>query len=459
MAYIGSTPTTQSFISGTDYFNGTGSQTSFTLSRPVGSVNDIQAVVNNVVQVPNDAYNVSGTSIVFTSAPSAGTGNVYVRYMSTTTQSITPSQNTVSYATWNSNLQNQTFAFKNRLINGDMAIDQRNNGASVTPGVSGIYTLDRWYVFQNTAGRAYTVQRTSTAPAGFTNALLVTTTTGASAGTTNSFAQLLQPIEGFNVADLGWGTANAASVTLSFLVRSSLTGQFGGAIFNNATNRSYPFSYTINAANTYEYKTITIPGDTTGTWLTNNGVGIYVNFNLGAGSAQLGTAGAWSASGLSGSTGDTQVLSTTGATFFLTGVQFEKGTTATNFDVLPYTTELQLCQRYFEKSYNQSQVPGTVDSSAYTSSVVGSNTVADRQVYGQVFFKASKRAVPTIVVYGYSGGVSRVSNASSGADLAVNSGSSNAIGEHGFNLWNNSGGTVSTSLFAIIYQWTASSEL
>ena len=133
MSYIGSTPTTQSFIEGTDYFNGDGSTTAFTLSRSVVSPNDIMAVVNNVVQQPNSAYTISGTTITFTSAPSSGTSNVYVRYMSTTTQSITPSQNTVSYSTWNSDLQNKTWGFKNRLINSAMVIDQRNSGASTTP--------------------------------------------------------------------------------------------------------------------------------------------------------------------------------------------------------------------------------------------------------------------------------------------------------------------------------------
>lgn len=98
MPYLGNTPTTQSFISGTDYFNGTGAQTAFTLSRSVGSINDIQVTVNNVVQQPNDAYTLSGTTLTMTSAPSAGTNNVYVRYLSTTTQSITPSQGTVGIA-------------------------------------------------------------------------------------------------------------------------------------------------------------------------------------------------------------------------------------------------------------------------------------------------------------------------------------------------------------------------
>jgi hypothetical protein len=350
MAYIGSTPTTQSFISGTDYFNGTGSQTSFTLSRSVGSVNDIQAVVNNVVQVPNDAYNVSGTSIVFTSAPSAGTSNVYVRYLSTTTQSITPSQNTVSYASWNSDLQSETWAFRNRIINGDMTFDQRNNGASVSAATTGtwIYTLDRWsYIV--VAANKFTIQRNAgsvTPPAGFTNYLGVTSSAATSLSSGDYYI-LRQAIEGFNTADLSWGTANAQTVTVSFWVRSSLTGTFGGALQNNAANRSYPFSYTINAANTWEYKTVTIPGDTTGTWLTNNEPGIRLCFGLGLGSTYSGTAGAWASSELYSTTGATSVVGTSGATWYVTGVQLEKGFTATNFDVLPYGTELQLCQRYF----------------------------------------------------------------------------------------------------------------
>jgi hypothetical protein len=88
-------------------------------------------------------------------------------------------------------------------------------------------------------------------------------------------------IEGYNIADLGWGTANAKTITISFWVRSSLTGQFGGAVANYLTTRSYPFSFTISAANTFEYKTITIAGDTTGTWNTENSGGINLTFDLG----------------------------------------------------------------------------------------------------------------------------------------------------------------------------------
>ena len=157
-----------------------------------------------------------------------------------------------------------------------------------------------------------------------------------------------QNIEGFNVADLGWGSASARTVTVSFWVRSSLTGLFGGSFVNSAFNRSYPFSYTISAANTWEYKTIVVAGDTSGTWVTDNGVGIRVIFSLGAGSSYSGTAGAWSGSYLPSATGATSVVGTNGATFYITGVQLEAGTVATPFERRSYGQELALCQRYFQ---------------------------------------------------------------------------------------------------------------
>jgi hypothetical protein len=242
----------------------------------------------------------------------------------------------------------QYTGFKNRIINGDMTIDQRNNGASVAV-TSELYTLDRWY-FANTVSGKITCQQNAgsvTPPAGFTNYLGVTSASAYSVLTGDLFA-LKQSIEGFNTADLGWGTANAQTVTLGFWVRSSLTGTFGGSFVNSAFNRSYVFSYTINAANTWEYKTVTVPGDTTGTWVgATNGIGIRLYWDLGAGSTYRGgTVNTWNAGGLSGPTGTVSVVGTSGATFYITGVQLEKGSTATSFDVLPYGTELSLCQRY-----------------------------------------------------------------------------------------------------------------
>jgi hypothetical protein len=246
---------------------------------------------------------------------------------------------------------NNTFApassvFRNRIINGAMVISQRNGTSSVTPA-SGDYLLDR-YQYGSTQASKFTVQQNAgsvTPPTGFINYMGFTVASAVSVGAGDYF-NFLQTIEGFNTADLGWGTANAKTVTLSFQVYSSLTGTFGGCLNNYAFNRSYPFTFTISSANTWTQISITIAGDTSGTWNTNNSGSIVVRFSLGTGSTYSGTAGAWTGSGLISATGATSVVGTSGATFYITGVQLEVGTNATNFDYRPYTTELQLCQRY-----------------------------------------------------------------------------------------------------------------
>lgn len=257
------------------------------------------------------------------------------------------------------------FGFKNRIINGAMMIDQRNAGASVTNTNGSVYTIDRWLASGSQASK-YTIQQSSTVPSGFTKAALITSSSSYSLSS-GDFFTFRQYIEGFNVADLGWGTADAQPITISFKVRSSLTGTFGGVLLNSAANRSYPFTYTISSANTYETKTVTIAGDTTGTWLTDNGIGIQVVFGLGVGSTYSGTAGSWSGNLYLGATGATSVVGTNGATFYITGVQLEKGSTATSFDYRPYGTELALCQRYLPAFYNGNGGPiayGSVGPSA-----------------------------------------------------------------------------------------------
>ena len=240
--------------------------------------------------------------------------------------------------------------FKNRVINGAMVLDQRNAGASVTNALAGAYTLDRWRMFGEQTSK-FSVQQNAasvTPPSGYSNYLGVTSLSAYSVGSAEIF-NIAQRIEGFNTSDLAWGTAGAQTVTLSFWVRSSLTGTFGGAMRNSAGNRSYPFSYTISSANTWEQKSITIAGDTSGTWLKDSGIGILLNFSLGSGSTYSGTAGSWSGSDFFSATSAVSVVGTNGATWYITGVQLEKGSTATAFDYRPYTTELALCQRYYNK--------------------------------------------------------------------------------------------------------------
>ena len=239
-----------------------------------------------------------------------------------------------------------SMGFRNRIINGDMRIDQRNAGASVTP-VNVQYLVDRFNVNLSQSGK-FTAQQNAgsvTPPAGFTNYLGFTSTSAYSVLSTDNF-RTSQASEGVNIADLGWGAAGAQAITLSFWVRSSLTGNFGGALTNSAGDRSYPFPFTINSANTWEQKTVAIPGDTTGTWLTTTGVGIRVRFSLGAGSAQTATANTWVAADVQAPTGSVNLVGTNGATFYITGVQLEAGSVASPFERRDYGRELMMCQRY-----------------------------------------------------------------------------------------------------------------
>ena len=241
-------------------------------------------------------------------------------------------------------------AFKNRIINGAMVIDQRNAGASVNNIVGNAYPVDRFTLFGTEVDKLALQQNAGsvTPPAGFVNYLGATSLSSYSSISGSIFV-VSQFIEGYNTADFAWGTANAATVTLSFWVRSSLTGTFSGSLNNSANSRSYIYTYTISTANTWEYKTITISGDTTGTWLTNNGRGIAVRFDLGCGSTYRSSTTGWQSGGVYGLTGTQSVVGTNGATFYTTGVQLEVGSTATSFDYRPYGTELQLCQRYYQQ--------------------------------------------------------------------------------------------------------------
>jgi hypothetical protein len=279
-----------------------------------------------------------------------------------------------------------SMGFKNRIINGAMVIDQRNAGASVTQTDTSLYySVDRMS-FGGSVGNKLSAQQSSVAPAGFVKSVLFTSLSAYTVGASEFFGTN-QRIEGFNIADLGWGTANAATVTLSFQVRSSLTGTFGGALYSYSGDVSYPFSYTISSANTWTSISITIAGPTTGTFPTDNSGSLVVNFSLGAGSTVSGTAGSWSSTLYRSATGAVSVVGTNGATFYITGVQLEKGSTATSFDYRPYGTELQLAQRYYYR-----QTAGSLEVVAPSAFATGSATWRAQGV-----FPVPLRTKPTAV--------------------------------------------------------------
>jgi len=261
---------------------------------------------------------------------------------------------------------------RNRIINGAMVVDQRNAGASVTP-TSGQYLVDRWYYIGSQASK-FTAQQNAgaiTPPTGFSNYLGMTVASAVTVGASDYFG-IVQPIEGFNFSDVGFGTASAKTVTLSFQVYSSLTGTFGASLINYAVNRSYPFSYTVSSSNTWTSVSVTIPGDTTGTWVgATNSVGVYVRFGLGSGSTFSSTANAWGAGNFVQPTSSVSVVGTNGATFYITGVQLEVGSVATPFEREIYSQTLAKCQRYYWKSNTQSGTPGIIGNAYQAGMYVG----------------------------------------------------------------------------------------
>lgn len=337
---------------------------------------------------------------------------------------------------------------RNRIINGDMRIDQRNAGASVTPTGASVYTVDRWNAATNLSNK-FSVQQNAgsvTPPPGFINYLGVTSLSAYTVAA-GEYAAMTQLIEGVNTADLDWGSASAKSVTLSFWVRSSLTGTFGGALQNNGGGRSYPFTFTISSANTWEQKSITVAGDTSGTWATNTNAGIAVRFGLGAGSTFSGTTGAWASANTVSATGATSVVATNGSTFYITGVQLEAGTVATPFERRSYGQELALCQRYFEQSFDGSSPVSNAGTIQNFNPSGASNTAAL-----QVTFKVTKRAAPTVTSFSPTTGTSGQVRDGSGVDRAA---TVQLVGTNFAHITNSATGNAAN----YSAQWTASAEL
>ena len=367
MSYIGSTPTSQNFISGTDYFNGTGSQTAFTLTRTVNSVNDIEAVVNNVVQRPNDAYTLSGTTLTFTSAPSSGTSNIYVRYLSTTMQSFTVPANSITRNQLDSNLQSVAVG-RNRIINGSMDIDQRNAGATqaITSAGTPTYCLDRWAVsLGNTASGTLTTQRVA-GDAINQYAVRIART----AGTYADNIRFYQVIETSNCYDL-----QGNNITISWRARqgSSYTG--GAQVLTIITGSGTDQSIASMVSGTWTSSAFNFP-TVTGTLSTSFST-FTATFAVPAGTTEIG---------LRISTGNFSGTGSANDYLDITGVQLERGTQATSFEYRQYGTELVLCQRYFIK------IGGTAAGEPISMGLVDAST----QVSCSTYFPVSMRVAPTI---------------------------------------------------------------
>jgi hypothetical protein len=320
------------------------------------------------------------------SVTNTGTGN---NVLATSPTLVTPILGTPTSGSLVNCTDTNYTGFKNRIINGAMVIDQRNAGAAQNNLASGwVYTVDRWEVYSNNSSRFNSQQNKGsvTPPTGFKNYLGVSVNTGYSVGASD-YNILAQPIEGFNTADLGFGASGASSVNLSFWVYTSVTGTHSGFLSNSTLVTAYPFTFTVSSANTWTQISVSITGSTSGTWIgATNGIGLYVGFNLGNGSNFQGTANAWNSSAAIQPTGSVSVVATSSATFYITGVQLEKGSTATSFDYRPYTTELQLCQRYLP-AYR-----ATAGNWRFPAACVCGAT---NQIYATVVFPVTTRTNPT----------------------------------------------------------------
>jgi len=349
--------------------------------------------------------------------------------------------------------------FKNKIINGAMMIDQRYAGAAVSTGTN-FYTLDRWNIIaqtsakitvqqMNSANSAVSNYESSSAPTGYINSLKVSV--GASAGVTIGATDqyiIRQLIEGYNVADLDWGLSTAKTVTLSFWVKSSVIGTFGGALASNG-GVAYPFTYSILSPNTWEQKSITITGSTTGTWLKDNQNGINVSFSLGVGATYSGTSGSWANTYYANATGSVKLVETNSATFYITGVQLEKGTTASSFEFRSIQKELMLCQRYYEYGIASGSGYGQVTSYFDAGSV------------SNIGYKVTKRVSPTVSALSLAVGAYR--NPSSFVLPFYEGGYSRGFrygNEQGISFWNvTTGAGGSTGAVGHLVAWQAESEI
>jgi hypothetical protein len=351
------------------------------------------------------------------------------------------------------------FAGRNRIIGGDFTTNPWQRGTSFSAIANAAYSADRWVVGYTTSA-AQTASKAADAPTAaqagtFTqNCLSLAVTTADTSIAAGDYMILVQVIEGLNAASFGFGQAGTRYVTLSFWVKGTKTGIHCVQVANSAGNRSYVAEYTINSTNTWEYKTITIPVDTTGTWLYDTGIGLNVRFVLMSGTTHHASADTWIAGGPLATSNQVNALDSTSNTFKIALVQLEAGSVATTFDARSVGTELALCQRYFQKSYNQETALATGSFPAGEVRWQSANTAI--QSAPTIMLPVVMRATPTLTIYSPSDGASgNVYNHSTGANVAMTGADSATVGTRGW-----SGGSTGFADTHIIgYQYAATAEL
>jgi len=314
---------------------------------------------------------------------------------------------------------------RNLIINGAMQVAQR--GTSVSSVSSGYNTVDRWAISfdGDNDNLVLNMEQSSDAPDGFNNSLKLTVATPETTVATDEQASVQYRVEAQDLQGLAFGTSSAKSFTLSFYVKSSVTGDFAVNSHNIDASRLITETFTINSANTWEKKTITFAGDSSGSFNDDTGLGLQLSIFLMAGPEREGTsADTWIAYNKDAlATGINNAFCTTsGATFQITGVQLEVGDTATPFEHRSYGDELAKCQRYYQHTYSTGSAVGT----ASHDNMIGSGGTQSYSTAGEVSggtytFKVEMRAVPSVTFYDHQGNSARCSRLNAGVAWYGNS--------------------------------------